>query len=298
MASSSVAIESTIPQAEDEWIRQSYGFYACPVCKQDLEPVHDGLSCRVCGKTYPILSGIPDFNLINLEESRNRSLRVVGKKDSRPLLDFVASVYETWVYPAVCNLYGGWHSTSLEQLARDASDIVGSRDGVILDAACGPGTYGRRIASASRTVLGIDICMSMLRRGADYVEREHIPNVHFARATVEALPFRAGLFDAAICAGSLNHFSDVLLVLREINRTMKAGAPLAVMCFALINSGLIQYKSIRDRVEKGDGHIYSVADLERFVAEAGFEGFSPHTYGSIVVFGARKRPAVRLAHRA
>jgi len=288
MAWPSVAIESTIPQAEDEWIRQSCGFYACPECKQDLQLVHDGLSCRVCARTYPIVSGIPDFILIKLEESSNRSLRAVGKKDSRPMLDFMASVYETCVYPAVCNLFGGWRSTSLSRLAGEAADIVGSRDGVILDAACGPGTYGRRIASASRTVLGIDICMSMLRRGAYYVEKEHVPNVHFARATVEALPFRAGLFDAAICAGSLNHFSDVLLVLREINRTMKVGAPLAVMCFALISSGLIKYKSIRDRAEKGGGHIYSVADLERYVAQAGFEDFRPHTYGSIIVFGACK----------
>jgi ubiquinone/menaquinone biosynthesis C-methylase UbiE len=50
-----------------------------------------------------------------------------------------------------------------------------------------------------------------------------LTNVHFARATVEALPFRAGLFDAAICAGSLNHFSDTVLALREINCTMKVG---------------------------------------------------------------------------
>ena len=214
MASPLVAVESTIPQAEDEWIRQSCRFYACPACKQDLEAVHDGLSCRVCARTYPILNGIPDFLLGNLEESENRSLRVVGSWDSRALFNFMASTYESWVYPLVCNLYGGWRSTSLKQLAHDVADIVGSRDGVILDAACGPGTYGRRIASASRTVLGIDICMSMLRRGVHYVERGHIPNVHFARATVEALPFRAGLFDAAICAGSLNHFSDVLLVLR------------------------------------------------------------------------------------
>ena len=291
MASPSVEIESTIPQAEEERIGQSCGFYACPACKQDLEPVHNGLSCHVCAKTYPILNGIPDFLLGNLEESSNRSLRVVGKKDSRPLLNFLASAYESCVYPLVCNLYGGWHSTSLKQLAHDVADIVGSRDGVILDAACGPGTYGRRIASASRTVLGVDICMSMMRRGVHYVERGHIPNVHFARATVEALPFRAGLFDAAICAGSLNHFSDVLLVLREINRTMKAGAPLAVMCFALINSGLIKYKSIRDRAEKGGGHIYSVADLDRYVVEAGFEDFCPRTYGSVLVFSARKRPA-------
>jgi len=293
MASPIVDIESTIPQAEDEWTRQSCGFYACPACKQNLEPVRDGLSCRVCARTYPIMGGIPDFIQVNLKESSNRSLRAIGNWDSRPFLDFLASTYESCVYPLVCNLYGGWLSTSLKQLAHHVSDIVGSRDGVILDAACGPGTYGRRIASASRTVLGVDICMSMMRRGAHYVEREHIPNVHFARATVEALPFRDGLFDAAICAGSLNHFSDVPLVLREINRTMKLGAPLAVMCFALINSGLIRYKSIRERAEKGGGHIYSVADLERYVVGAGLEDFSPHTYGSVVVFSARKKGASR-----
>src|SRR5271165_5190616 len=123
MASQSFGFDSTVLQAEGEWIRQACGFYACPVCKQGLEPVHDGFSCRVCAKTYPILSGIPDFIVVNLEESRNRSLRVVGKKDTGPLLDFMASVYETWVYPAVCNLYGGWHSTSLKQLAQEVSSI-------------------------------------------------------------------------------------------------------------------------------------------------------------------------------
>ncbi len=291
MASPSVAIESTILQAEDEWIRQSCGFYACPTCKQDLEPVHDGLCCRVCARTYPILSGIPDFILVNLEESSNFSLHLVGKRDSGTLLNFAASVYETCVYPVVCNLYGGWRCTSLGKLAADIVDILGSRDGVILDAACGPGTYGRRIASASRTVLGIDICMSMLLRGAHYVESGRIPSVHFARATVEALPFRAGLFDAAICAGSLNHFSDTVLALREINRTMKAGAPLAVMCFAAGSGGLFKYRFMRERAEKRGGHIFELPDLDRYVTEAGFEGFSSHAYGSILVFGARKRPA-------
>lgn len=288
MATQSSVIESTVPQAQDEWTRQSCGFYSCPKCKQDLEPAYDGFSCRVCATTYPILRGIPDFILVNLEESRNRCLRVVGKNDSRPPLDFMASVYETWIYPYVCNLYGGWHSTSLERLAHDIAEIVGSRDGLILDVACGPGTYGRRIASESKTVLGIDICMSMLRQGVQYVEKGHIPNVYFARATVEALPFRDGLFDAAICAGSLNHFSDTVLALREIGRTMKAGAPLAVMCFARINSGLMKYKWILDGAERGGGHIDTVADLERYVAKADFEDFRPRVYGSVLVFSARK----------
>jgi ubiquinone/menaquinone biosynthesis C-methylase UbiE len=215
---------------------------------------------------------------------------MVGKRDSGAVLNFAVSVYETCVYPVVCNVYGGWRSTSLKQLAHDVSEIVGSRDGVILDAACGPGTYGRRIASASKTVLGVDICMSMLLRGARYVKRGHIPNVHFARATVEALPFRAGLFDAAICAGSLNHFSDTVLALREIGRTMKAGAPLAGMCFIVGSKGLFKYRSLGRLAEKRGGHIFELPDLARYVTEAGFEDFRPHVHGSIVVFSARKRP--------
>jgi hypothetical protein len=94
--------------------------------------------------------------------------------------------------------------------------------------------------------------------------------------------------------GSLNHFSDVLLVLREIHRTMKAGAPLAVMCFALINSGLIKYKSVRDRAEKGGDHIDSVADLNRYVAEAGFKDFCPtHTALSWFSAPTKGRQSIR-----
>jgi len=275
----------------DEWSPRLSGFYACPACKGNLDVTNDGLYCPACAIAFPILGGIPDFVLGNLAESGNRSLRVVGKWDSRTMFDFMASAYETWIYPAVCNVYGGWHSTSLRQLVHEISDIVGSTTGLALDVACGPGTYGRRVASQSRAVIGVDICMSMMRQGARYVRAEHIPNVHFARAAVESLPFRTALFDAAICAGSLNHFSDVVLALREINRTMKARAPLAGMCFALINSGLIKYKSVRERVERGGGHIYSVADLEQFAGEAGFEDFRPHLHGSVLVFSACKMEA-------
>ena len=268
---------------------ETYGSYACPTCKRELELKDRGLRCHVCTVTYPILDHIPDFIVEDLAESGNRSLRSIGKMDSSVRLDFAARIYETWVYPMVCNLFGGWHSTSLKELARDISEIVGSIDGAILDAACGPVTYGRRVASKSRVIYGIDACMSMLRRGVRYVERDGVPNVHFARAKVEALPFQANLFGAAICAGSLNHFSDTLLALREIGRTMKTRAPLAVMCFAVGTKGLFKYRRIRENSEKGGGHIFELSQLDQYVAEAGFEDFRPHLYGSILVFSARKK---------
>jgi len=268
---------------------ETYGSYACPTCKRELELKDGGLRCRVCAVTYPILDPIPDFIVEDLTESDNQSLRVIGKMDSSVRLDFAARTYEAWVYPGVCNLFGGWRSTSLKELAREISDILGSSDGAILDAACGPVTYGRRVASKSRTVYGVDACMSMLRRGVRYVERDRIPNVHFARAKVEALPFRTGMFDAAICAGSLNHFADTLLALCEIGRTMKTRAPLAVMCFAVGTKGLFKYRRIREYSERGGGHIFELSQLDQYVAEAGFEDFHPHAHGSILVFSARKK---------
>jgi ubiquinone/menaquinone biosynthesis C-methylase UbiE len=213
----------------------------------------------------------------------------MGKRDSSFWLNLMARIYEPCIYPMVCNLFIGWRSTSLKDLARDLSTIIGPTNGLILDVACGPGTYGRRVASRSRSIYGIDICMSMLRQGARYVERDHVPDVHFARAKVEALPFRDGLFDAAICSGSLNHFPDTVLALRETCRTMKAGASLAANCFVVSNKGLLKYRSLRERAERGGGHIFELPQLNEYVAEAGFGEFHSHAYGSILVFSARKK---------
>jgi SAM-dependent methyltransferase len=287
-------------KVEDEALISSntgpYGIYRCPACKADLEPNDAGLRCHDCSVTYPILDGIPNFILEDLTKSSNPSLRALGKLDSSVRLDFAAYAYERCVYPLVCNLLGGWRSTSLKELACDVSDIIGSVNGLVLDAACGPGTYGRRVASESRVIYGVDACMSMLRRGARYVERGHIPNVYFARGKVEALPFQAGLFDAAICAGSLNHFSDTVVALREISRTMKARAPLAAMCFAVssrseVKQGLFKHRRILNRTQKkGDaGRIFEFSELERYLTQGGFQDFRPQPYGSILVFSARKK---------
>ena len=107
MASPSSLTEPMPPPAEGPWIRQSCEFYACPVCKQNLETVHDGLLCRGCARTYPIVSGIPDFTVVNFAESNNFDMRMLAKRDSGALLNFAASVYETWIYPVVCNLLCG-----------------------------------------------------------------------------------------------------------------------------------------------------------------------------------------------
>jgi ubiquinone/menaquinone biosynthesis C-methylase UbiE len=146
-------------------------------------------------------------------------------------MDILAPIYENrlW-YQALLNLAGAG-SSSLNSIAGFHTETLRDIAGAVLDVACGPATYGRRIASPSRMIYGIDISLGALRQGLNYVKRERIVGVHLARARVEALPFENDVFDGCICSGSLHLFPDTVFALREIARTMKAGALLSVQTF-------------------------------------------------------------------
>ena len=169
---------------------------------------------------------------------------------------------------------------------------VQSIKGRVLDVACGPGTYGRRIASPSREVFGIDVSMGMLRQGAAYTATEGIPNVHFARARVEALPFANELFDATLCCGSLHLFADTVTALREMARVMKPGAILSVFTFAAGSGGILKFRRVRERSLKNHGlHVFELPEMEQYLSDSGFENFQPEISGSILTFSARKHIA-------
>jgi ubiquinone/menaquinone biosynthesis C-methylase UbiE len=228
------------------------------------------------------VEGVPDFILEDQAQSVNPVLRSVK------FIDWLAFTYETklW-YPLVLKIYGGLGTPSLEELAGIVKGMVKIDKGLILDVACGPGTLGRRIASRSKAVYGVDISWGMLRKGIAYVERDHIPNVHFARAKAEALPFQDATFDAAVCGGALHLFPDTTSALREMCRVMKEGAPLAVTTFTA-GKGILRFRSMRKRLQKRGVHVSELKELENYLFEAGFENFQPQIYGSLLVFSARK----------
>jgi ubiquinone/menaquinone biosynthesis C-methylase UbiE len=208
-------------------------------------------------------------------------------------IDRMARIYETrlW-YPIVLNVYGGFHSSSLAQLVRTVAQKVQSTEGRVLDIACGPGTFGRRIASPSKEVFGIDVSLGMLRQGVAYIAREGIPNVHFARARVEALPFEDGFFDATLCCGSLHLFADTVLALREMARAMKPGAILAVFTFTAGRKGILKFRRVREWSLRDHGlHVFDLPEMEQYLTASGFENFQPEVSGSILTFSARKRAA-------
>ena len=208
-------------------------------------------------------------------------------------IDRMARIYETrlW-YPIVLNVYGGFHSPSLTQLIGTVSQKVQTTEGRVLDVACGPGTYGRRIASPSKEVFGIDVSMGMLRQGAVYTAKEGIPNVHFARARVEALPFEDGVFDAALCCGSLHLFADTVIALREMARVMKPAATLSVFTFAAGSGGVLKFRRVREWSLRNHGlHVFDLSEMQQYLTASGFKDFQPEISGSILTFSARKQAA-------
>ncbi len=163
--------------------------------------------------------------------------------------------------------------------SRSLQGITGS----VLDVACGPATYTRRLASQSRDVYGIDISIGVLRQGMAYVLRDGTARVHLARASVDELPFENAVFDGAICSGSLHLFPDPVLSLREIARTMKPGAALSVQTFVAGNTAINRFVQRRSWL-----HTFELVELQRYLGEAGFEGFRPELDGIVLTFSACK----------
>jgi SAM-dependent methyltransferase len=252
--------------------------YACPKCKRPLCPADDALNCSECNRTYPIVSDIPDFISGDVGPDVAPVLRMARK------VDFLAPIYESrfW-YQLLLNLSGAG-SSSLRSIASFHAETLGGVAGSVLDVACGTAAYTRRIASPSRDVYGIDISMGMLRRGMAYVARDGMPGVHLARARVEELPFENAIFDGVICSGSLHLFPDTVLALREIARTMKAGAPLSVQTF--IAGGQSAFMRLLGKWRSVKA--FELPQLQQYLAEAGFEDFQPEIDGIFLTFSARK----------
>ena len=251
--------------------------FACPECKRLLRSADSALYCDECDRTYPVVDGIPDF--------LSQATLAPAARHLGQVMDLVAPIYESRLFVSslvtLSGISGG--SRFMDHIARYHAEALKGITGAILDVACGPATYSRRIASPARSVYGIDLSMGVLRQGQAYAARDGAPGVHLARARVEALPFENAVFDGVICSGSLHLFPDTVLALREIARTMKPSAPLSVQTF-------VEGKTVINRLLQNRSwlHTFKLDDLQRSLIEAGFESFQPELDGIVLTFSAHK----------
>jgi SAM-dependent methyltransferase len=92
----------------------------------------------------------------------------------------------------------------------------------LLDAGAGTGKLSRLVAASGAAVFAVDPADAMIRRAAG--PSGIVP----LRAVAEALPFRAGAFDAAAAASAF-HWFDGPRALRELHRAVRPGGRLALL---------------------------------------------------------------------
>ena len=91
----------------------------------------------------------------------------------------------------------------------------------VLDAGCGVGMYLAAFQRFTDAVYGVDLDEEKIVRAA-----EHLPNVQLA--SVEALPFADGSFDAVLSHEVIEHVNDDRAALSEAVRVLKPGGRLVV----------------------------------------------------------------------
>lgn len=102
-----------------------------------------------------------------------------------------------------------------------------SRGQLILDAGCGPGTYGIILAQEGNDVIGIEIsteATSIAKQRANQKKVNFLPLV----GDLERLPFKDNSFDICFCGWVLHHFANMDTAVTELSRVLKPGGKLAL----------------------------------------------------------------------
>jgi len=138
----------------------------------------------------------------------------------RLLYNELAFTYDLVAWCVSLGKWKAWGRTSMKHLR-------GER---ILEIAHGPGHLLPALRLAGYRPVGIDLSPTMSRQAAKRVRRDG-PNVPLARCRAQALPFRAGAFDAAVAAFPTEYIVDPA-TLREAARVTKPDGRLVVVAAA------------------------------------------------------------------
>jgi len=93
---------------------------------------------------------------------------------------------------------------------------------LVLDAGCGPGTYGMILAEMGHTVVGIDISHRAVSIARERAQGKAV-NFSPVAGDLEWLPFRDQGFEACFSGWVLHHLPDIRPALAELRRVLKPG---------------------------------------------------------------------------
>lgn len=210
--------------------------WRCPNCRSNLRESGWALECVGCGRSFPTVSGIPDFRLSiprYLDGAADLALAKELAESSLPLEELVRTVYSRrpgWD-PARIELRTQGVLSARQRLHDDLGGWLKpiTRGETFLDLGCGGGMLMAASADLQPglTVMGVDASMTQLIVAQRHV-RERGGDPVLAAAMAEALPFANESVPAIVSLDVIEHVDDPDIYLAEINRVLQPGGRLAL----------------------------------------------------------------------
>lgn len=206
----------------------------CPADKGDLSVVDGGadsarLTCRTCGKSFPIRNGVPRFvgddqyaGNFSHEWTVHRTTQLDSARSDRISEDsFLAET--------------GWKP----------EDIRGK---LVLDVGCGMGRFADVVVRWGGRVVGVDLSFAVDSAQANLGATGSFQAV---QASVFDLPLREGSFDFIYSLGVLHHTPDTHRAFRALPPLLREGGQIAIWVYSLHSYPPEGMEERRDRIWRG-----------------------------------------------
>jgi len=218
-------------RADDEsgallsWLR-------CPLCKQKLEPQKQALSCSPCGRTYPVVLGIPDLRVysdpyITVEQDHEKGRIVQAQAERMTFAELLRFYWEkVSLPPTPVDLREGFmrHLLADETRVETFQHQVGAGKS-LLDVGCGASSLVVLALRKFDLVIGCDVAFRWL-----VLARKRLQEMGAAANLVcccaDYLPFAAETFEVVTAISLFEHVKDARAVVRECGRVQGPGGRL------------------------------------------------------------------------
>jgi ubiquinone/menaquinone biosynthesis C-methylase UbiE len=119
------------------------------------------------------------------------------------------------------------HAHLVKRTHLELLHIIPSQAQLILDAGCGPGTYGIILAQEGNEVVGLEISPQATQVAGQRASEKKV-NFLPVVGDLERLPFKDNSFDICFCGWVLHHFPDTSASVAELSRVLKPGGKIAL----------------------------------------------------------------------
>ncbi|HZU99566.1 MAG TPA: class I SAM-dependent methyltransferase [Planctomycetota bacterium] len=178
---------------------------ACPCCRASLRAERAAYLCQGCGKSWPIVRGVPRF--VDSEH-------------------YVGSFGFQWRRHRTTQLDSRLQRESEETFAAKTGlapeDVRGK---VVLDVGVGTGRFSDVVARWGGIPFGVDLSLAVLSAQRNL---SRYPESFVAQADLFSLPFKPSSFDIVFSIGVLHHTPSTRDAFRAIAPLVKEGGVLAV----------------------------------------------------------------------